>query len=611
MRTWPIRMRRLRIAVLVFLIPLSFAAAARPKSGAAARTPAHAAPTVRPVATAYIFLSTHCPISNRYTPRIARMARLYAQRRIRFVAIYDDMDATPATIAQHAREHGLAGLPRLFDADGSRARRWGAEVTPEAVVVDRTGAVRYRGRIDDNDDPTQVTSQDLKIALDALIAGKPVPHPQTRAVGCAIEAALLNAARPAPERASAGPAAPTYADDVAPILNANCVSCHRDGQIAPMPFTGYHKSAAWAAQIKLVTETRRMPPWKADSHGEFIGERKLSDKQIATLAAWSDAGAPQGDPAHTPAQPTFPKSEWPLGKPDAVFEMPATYHVSPDGRDVYRCFIIPTYYSEDRWVAGIAFLPGNRSVVHHTTVFQDDSGAARRLDAADAGPGYANPTPGNGPGYPTKLGALGGWTPGHEPCLLPNGVAELLPKGVDLVLEVHYHSDGKPETDRTRFGLYFAKGPIDKRLRMGDVSSVDFHIPPGDPDYVVRKTATIPFDLTVLSVTPHMHDLGKSMRVTATLPDGTVVPIVSVINWDFNWQPSYRFKKPLVLPRGTRVDLEAHFDNTAANPYQPNHPPREVRWGESTNDEMCTCFFAYTLDSEHLLEDAVVVSGTK
>jgi len=555
--------------------------------------------TERPIGTVYLFLSTHCPISNRYAPRLALLASRFGGRQIRFVGIYEDGDTTAASVTQHAREHGLT-FPLLRDADGSRARRWGASVTPEAVVVDRTGAVRYRGRIDDNEDLSRVTSADLQRAIEALIAGKAVVRRETRAVGCAIQS-VVAAKTPSTD-------CPTYAEDVAPILNANCVSCHRAGQIGPMPFGTYRQAAAWATQIKLVTQKRSMPPWKADSHGEFMGERRLTDAQIGVLAAWADGGAPEGDARHAPPPPTFAKSEWPLGEPDAVFEMPERYEVSADGKDVYRCFVIPSRYTEDRWVAGIAFAPGNRAVVHHATVFQDDSGAARRLDDADTGPGYKNPTPGNGPGYKTTLGALGGWTPGHEPRLLPAGVAERLQKGADLVLEVHYHPDGKPETDRTRFGLYFAKGPIDKRMRMGDVSSFDFHIPPGKSDFVVMKTATLPFDITVLSVTPHMHNLGRSMRVTATLPgSATPISIVSVPGWDFNWQPSYRYRTPLKLPRGTRIDLEAHFDNTAENPAQPNRPPREVLWGESTSDEMCTCFFAYTLDSEHLADEPVVV----
>jgi hypothetical protein len=329
---------------------------------------------------------------------------------------------------------------------------------------------------------------------------------------------------------------------------------------------------------------------------------------------------PEGDSRDLPKMPAVPSGKWALGKPDALFEMPQPYKVSADGRDIYRCFIIPTNFPTDKWIDGIAFAPGNSTVVHHASVFVDTSGAARRLDAQDEAPGYTNPTPGNGPGFSAPLGALGGWTPGHAARRLPNGVGLQVPKGADLVMEVHYHPSGKPETDQTRFGLYFARGPIDKRLRMADVSNITFEVPAGDPDYVATATAMVPFDITVLSVTPHMHNLGRSMAMTAALPDGTKRSVVDVPHWDFRWQPSYRFKTPLKLPRGTRLDLSAHFDNTDKNPDQPHQPPRLVRWGESTSDEMCTCFFAYTLDSEHLTsgtsllsEETVVVpaSGSK
>jgi mono/diheme cytochrome c family protein len=588
--------------IFVALALLATLAILFPASPIVASPTATAAATHRPRFTAFVFLSVHCPIANGYSARIAALAGRYAPAGVRFVGVYDDAVATAEDAVRHARSHGLS-FPVLFDADGSRARRWGAAVTPEAVVVDRAGTVRYRGRIDDSGDPSLVASHDLRDALTALLEGRPVPHPETRAFGCAIQAVAATVAPDAAVANGAGRASTTvtYADDVAAILDRRCVSCHRAGQIGPMPFTSYRQAAAWAAQIQLVTSARRMPPWKADSHGEFVGDERLTDSEVAALTAWANGGAPEGNPAHTPAPPSFPAGEWPLGQPDVVFSIPAPYSVPADGRDVYRCFVIPTHYATDMWVSGIAFEPGNRAVVHHATVFMDASGAARRLDAADPGPGYTNPTPGNGPGFPCPLGALGGWTPGYSSWLLPAGVAERLPRGADLVIEVHYHSDGQPETDRTRFGLYFATGPIDKRLRMGDVSNATFCIPPGSADYVATADAVLPWSITVLSVTPHMHNLGRSMAVTATLPDGATLPIVRVGNWDFNWQPSYRYRTPVQLPAGTHIHLEAHFDNTASNPNNPNRAHlREVRWGESTTDEMCTCFFAYTRDDEHL-----------
>ncbi len=531
---------------------------------------------------------------------MAALDRTFAPRGVRFVGVYSESDVTGADVSRHARGHSLS-FEMILDPAGVRARRYGTTLTPEAVVLDASGQMRYRGRIDSSIDLLSVRSRDLSDAIQAILGGKPVKRPRTAAFGCAIQAVFS-----LPQAESASKDLITYTRDIAPIVNRNCVSCHRSGQIGPMPLTAYKNVAAWAEQIERVTQARVMPPWQEKSEGTFHDERRLTPGEIGLISAWAEKGMPEGKPRELPPSPTFPKSQWDLGEPDAVFEMPLAYKISPDGKDIYRCFIIPTNFSTDKWIAGIAFEPGNRTVVHHSSVFVDTSGAARKLDALDAEPGYTNPTPGNGPGFSAPLGALGGWTPGHTARRLPDGVALQLPKGADLIMEVHYHSSGKLETDQTRFGLYFAKGPIDKRLRMGDISNVTFQIPPGDADYVATAVATLESDITVLSVTPHLHNIGRSMALVATLPDRRKLPVVDVPKWDFRWQPSYRYKAPLRLPKGTRIDMIAHFDNTDANPDQPNRPPRLVHWGESTSDEMCTCFFAYTLDSEHLAGPAAL-----
>ena len=227
----------------------------------------------------------------------------------------------------------------------------------------------------------------------------------------------------------------------------------------------------------------------------------------------------------------------------------------------------------------------------------DTTGAARELDAKDPGPGY---TSFGGVGFKSG-GMIGGWAPGNYPTHLPDGVGRFVPKGADLVMQVHYHRSGKPETDRTKIGLYFAKGPVDKRLRARMVLKFLLRIPPGDTNYVVHSSIVLDNDITAYRVTPHMHLLGKEMQVTAILPDETVVPLVHVKNWDFNWQTSYEFAKPIQLPAGTKVTLEAHYDNSAMNPLNPHNPPEVVHWGEQTTEEMCIAFLNFTLDKEHLM----------
>src|SRR5687767_4494690 len=235
---------------------------------------------------------------------------------------------------------------------------------------------------------------------------------------------------------TAAKAAPTYSKDVAPILYKNCLPCHRKDEVAPFTLESFQDAAPKAALLKAVTAKRSMPPWKAESHGEFQDERRLSDEQIRLIAAWADSGAPEGDRRQLPPMPTFPKG-WQLGEPDLVVEMPESYDVPADGKDEYRCFVIPTSFDSDRYVSALEFQPGNRRVVHHIIAYLDQNGKARQLDSADSGPGYENPTAGSGPGF-FPAGFMSGWAPGNDARLLPDGVGNLLPKGADIVLEVHY-----------------------------------------------------------------------------------------------------------------------------------------------------------------------------
>ena len=422
-------------------------------------------------------------------------------------------------------------------------------------------------------------------------------------------AGALVAGAAAPDRPAAKTAAVTYARDVAPILQQNCLSCHRSGEVAPFSMEDAKETAAWAQQIKLSTRARRMPPWKAEPGGPAVhDERRLTDAQIATIAAWADAGAPLGDLKKLPPAPTFPPaSAWKLSAPDRVISSREPYALAAEGADVYRCFVVPTEYAEDRYLSALEVKPGNRAVVHHVIAWLDTSGEGRRLDEAAPGEGYTST--GGFPGF-SPAGFLGGWAPGNEARHLPDGVGIKLPKGSDIVLEVHYHKNGKPETDQTKVGLYFREGPVNKRLRAVAIANGGMVIPAGAPDHLV--TASTPFakDITVLSVMPHMHLLGRKIDVSAQVPGKPEPqPLVSIDDWDFNWQMTYTFKEPLKLPAGARIDLAARYDNSDKNPRNPSRPPKEVRWGEQTTDEMSLAFVFYTIDGENLAPVAAATKG--
>ena len=426
------------------------------------------------------------------------------------------------------------------------------------------------------------------------------------------------------QSSSAGPAAPskiasaaaqskgkravTFTHDIAPLLNENCASCHRPGQVAPFTLASYKDAQKRARQIALVTQSRQMPPWKLASHGEFQDERHLTDAQIALIKQWVEQGAVEGKPSDLPPAPHF-APDWTLGAPDMVAQPPADYKVSAEGRDVYRCFVVPTNFNEDRYVSAIDVHPGSRAIVHHIIAYIDTAGRARKLEAqakdAASGPGY---TTFGGIGF-FPSGMLGGWAPGAAAHPLPADTGILLPKGADIVLEVHYHKDGKPETDRSQVALYFNKGEVDKQYHILPLVNMGLHLPAGEKDVEVPAGFPVPADVTLLSVFPHMHLLGRKMTVTATLPDGTTKPLVDVPDWDFNWQGFYYYKEPVKLPRGARVGLVAHYDNSSQNPRNPSSPPKDVRWGEQTTDEMCLCYLGFTVDAQHLHKNAAAGSA--
>jgi hypothetical protein len=382
-------------------------------------------------------------------------------------------------------------------------------------------------------------------------------------------------------------AAPTFNKDIAPILNENCATCHRPGQVAPFSLLSYQDAAKRAKLIASVTASRYMPPWKAEPGPHFLNERRLTDEQITLIRDWADQGAAEGDASDKRPPPSF-SDGWEAGEPDKVFTMPSKFEIPADGPDQFRCFVIPMNLDRDVFVKSFEFRPGNRRVVHHAVLFMDTNGISRKL-AGDSG-SYSCFA---GPGF-VPLGILGGWAPGSSPEVQREGVSIPVRKGTALVLQLHYHPDGKPETDQSSMGLTFG-GPPKTGLGLVWVNSRGINIAPGDGHYVVKTGVTLPQDVEVLGLTPHAHYLCKDMKVDAVLPDGTVEPLIRIKDWDFNWQGQYRYAEPVKLPKGTRVELEYTYDNSSNNLRNPANPPVPVRFGEQTTDEMALVFLAVSL----------------
>jgi hypothetical protein len=340
-----------------------------------------------------------------------------------------------------------------------------------------------------------------------------------------------------------------------------------------------------------------MPPWKPKAgFGEFRDEPRLTDAEIATIAAWVEAGTPEGDRADLPPPRDFPEGGWQLGEPDLVLTMVDDFEVYASGRDIIRQFVIPTGLTQDKWVTAVEFRPGNPRVAHHAIFFTDSTGRARQLDAEDEQPGFSRF------GF-IPSGGIGGWAVGTLPRPLPDGTGMRLTKGSDLVVQMHYHPSGKPEKDRSSLGLYFAKGPVKKQVAGFPVFGWRFQWPAGEERIKTTGRFRVPVDLHAISVFPHMHMLGRDFKMTATLPDGTVIPLIEIEDWDFNWQQAYLYKSAIALPKGTMVDLVSHADNSAKNPVNPHSPPRQVNFGEQTTDEMCIGFVGCTVDNDGELFD--------
>jgi mono/diheme cytochrome c family protein len=369
----------------------------------------------------------------------------------------------------------------------------------------------------------------------------------------------------------------TFARDVAPVLYKNCVSCHRPTMFAPMSLLTYEEARPWARAIKQRVMKREMPPWSADAPlGTFKNDPRLSQQEIDTIAAWVDAGAPRGNDRDLPAPPTFADG-WTIGKPDAIFTMTEEFNVPAEGTIPYQYIRVSTNLTEDKWIQAIEFKPSNRAVVHHIIA-----------NAQPAGHGAQDErTPGRV--------SLGGITPNMPGEIYEPGVARKLPANSEIILQMHYTTNGQPTTDRTSVGVIFAKEPPKKVFGGGMILNLGFVIPPGADNHEVKGSQTLAQDTVLRSVMPHMHMRGKDMTYVAYYPDGRVETLLSVPKYLFDWQIVYDFTEPKVLPKGTRIEVTAHFDNSPNNPYNPD-PTQTVRWGDQTWEEMMIGFFTTLVD---------------
>jgi thiol-disulfide isomerase/thioredoxin len=516
-----------------------------------------------------VFTNTSCPLAKRYLPTLQALEKEYRPRDVQFVAINSAEEDSIVAMATQAVQHEVE-FPFVKDFGGHCARALGVRRTPEAVVLDEEKRLCYRGRIDDQyrlggTRPTP-TTHDLKDALESVLAGKKVGNPETEVDGCPITFARERKPRDV-----------TYAEHVAPILRQHCWQCHRACGSAPFSLTGYKQASVRAETLAEVVAQQRMPPWFA-SHdfGPFVNRRGLSDEERSTIVDWARSGAPPGDVAKAPAPPAGPEGPWVIGAPDLVLQS-GELDLPAKGDIPYKYAFLPHVFGEDTWVQGAQIVPDNPRVLHHCNM------------------GFGNLTEGF-----KEANFITGNVPGGEAMALDDGVAFLIPKGSVLALQIHFVATGKPEKCRVSVGLRYPRAVVQKRLHCIQLTDSRIAIPPGAPAHKISASRVLDRDVVGLGLFSHMHLRGKDMTFTAHMPGGKSETLLIVPNYSFSWQLPYRWEPgKMQLPKGTRLECVAHYDNSAFNAYNPN-PLATVRHGPQTHHEMMFGFFFYTDAAEQL-----------
>lgn len=517
------------------------------------------------------FTEVGCPIASKLAPRLERLAADFRGRGVRFLGIDASAQDSLQAIADASAELGRT-YPVLKDARQELARALGARSSTEVFLFDGRGGLAYRGAVDDQyslgaarPEPTRTY---LIAALQALLAGRAPETAESEAPGCVLT--LL------PEAELAAP--PSWARDVAPILQRRCQACHRPGQVGPFSLLAFEDAKGRAKMIASVVEQEIMPPWNADARfdGVFSNQRKLTAAEKETLLAWVAEGMPRGNPAEDPAPREWPEG-WSIGTPDLVLtpeldmrsqeKLPAEgWAVPREGVIDYQYFTVRTDFPEDRWIRALEVRPGAKDVVHHVLIAVQEKG-----------------------GDIDERSYLAVYVPGDTPSVYPEGYAKRLPAGATLVFQLHYTPNGKERFDRSSLALVFADEPPLFEVITDAVVNERFKIPAGDANFEVRESVLLKEDTGVVALFPHMHRRGKDFRYVAHFPDGHAEDLL-LADYDFNWQESYLLPDPLLLPAGTKLECIGHYDNSKDNPNNPD-PTKVVRWGDQSFEEMFIGYF--------------------
>jgi peroxiredoxin len=506
------------------------------------------------------FLGVECPLANLYYPRLVELAQKYKGKSVGFIAVNSNAQDTLDDVHKQARLN-RATFPVLKDAGNTVARLFGAERTPEVFVLDADRAVRYHGMIDDQYGYRQRRSQPTKNyvvdAVDALLASRTVSVAETPLQGCHIGRVTK----------AAETARTSFYRDVLPVLQNRCQQCHRKGEIGPFALKDFAEVRDWGPTIREAVAQRRMPPWPADPNiGKFSNDLSMTEAEIDTITKWVDEGCPEGNPAEKPPEKKFVDG-WNIGKPDRVFTMERPFHVPATGVVEYQNIYASPVFTQDTWVQAVECRFGNRSVVHHMLVLLDfPKDHSRSQDGL-------------------VKGFFAAGAPGSTYFTFPKGYAKKIPKGARLRFQMHYTPNGSAAEDQSKFGVVLAKAPKEREVQTYALGKLDINIPAGNPDHMEWSEQAVNGDVILTTLMPHLHVRGKSFTFKVVWPNGKKETLLSVPRWDFNWQPQYQLAKPIVLPKGSKIIVEAHWDNSADNPNNI-FPLVDAQFGEQTFDEM-------------------------
>lgn len=516
--------------------------------------------------------SVSCPLNNRYWPKLKKLAAELEPKGVQFLALNVEPGDTIKAIAEQALQYDVP-FPFVQDIDGASVAALGLSSTAQVAVLDAKKRLRYRGRIDNQyrfgGSKPKADRQELREALTALLAGQAIAVAETPVDGCAINAA---------PKKPAATLKPTYAREISRLMQKHCQDCHRPGGLAPFNLLSYDEARRNAAMIAQTVGERRMPPWYgSDKDARFSNHRGLNEEERALFQAWVENGAPRGDASEEPKPLPLPKPGWRIGKPDLILTVPTVTSLPADGYVAYKYFILPTNFTDDVWVDKIEIRGTNDRVLHHCNLIAITFENGQRQN-----------------------NFITGVVPGSGPTEYMEGTAVRLPKGANLVLQAHYTTTGKPEKDQLSLGLHFPRVPVRKEVKNARANNRRFKIPARASHHRVDARITIPEEAFGLSLFSHMHLRGKDMSFFANYPDGRRERLLVIPNYSFDWQQSYDWEVGQKrFPKGTVIEVSAHYDNSPFNPFNPD-ASKKVGHGDQTYHEMMFGFVFYVSAKENL-----------